>query len=370
MAAARKKGAALPETRQEIPQEEIAEFLSAEDVNPALQLIYSEMGITGDGQHANVYVYKEMPDGNDAQIWKGAPDDYKLEPLTKKFGSGNYRVKIYVKGEYGNMVVKANQIIRVLLDPAEDARIEAARNPAPVNALAQHQPQYSPADIAAAVAQALPKQTGPSITDIMAMVTGLLTAMKPELVTAPVNVPQFNPMDMFKMGVELAKNATGGGDPVDPMTKLIETFGPPLAAHYAQSQQPVAQPAQIVLPAPQPEMENPEMLPAARQRAAEIAAAAQLKAGLAFLVNQATGKRDPALYAEMVADQVPDEVIQQFLDDENWLAYLCQFDPRIAQHTEWFGQLRKALGDLYAPEPEVPDANEKSPALDTPEKPA
>lgn len=348
MVAKSKKPPELPE----IDPAEYPEFLTADDVNPALERIYSDMGIEGDGQRANVYVYKEMPDGNDAQIWKGSPDDYALEPLTRKFGSGNYRVKIYVQSERGNMVVKANQIIRVLLDPAEDARIAAARNPQPAAAAPQ---QFDPATFAAMITQgiaaAMPKpQPAPDPLQMLTGLAGVLRAIMPQPAATPAPAaPQMNPVEMLKLGIDLARDNSGGGD-VDPMTRLIEKFAPLFAQTLVAPPAPQAQQPQ--LPAPNPQQpETPEMLEQAKAKAAAFA----LKQGLAQLVEKAARNADPELYADFVADNVDDATLAQFLDNPQWFEYLAQFNADILKYREWFTRLRDALAALYELEGDAQD---------------
>lgn len=367
--ATKPKKPVIPET-PDVEAIEYADFLTAEDINPALEQIYSDMGISGDNARANVYVYKEMPDGADAQIWKGSPDDYKLEPLTKKFGSGNYRVKIYVPSERGNMVVKANQIIRVLLDPVEDAKIAAARNPQAAPTTPQ---QFDPATFAAMIAQgvaaAIPKpQPAP---DPMAMLAGLAGVLRqimpqPAAPSAAPAAPAVNPMEMLKLGIDIARDNSGAAD-ADPLTRLVEKFAPMFASVIAQ---PPAQPApQPQLPAPvQPpqQPETPEMLEQARAKAAAFA----LKQGLAQLIDKAQRNADPELYAEFVADNVDENTLAQFLDNPQWFEYLTQFNADIVPFREWFTKLRDALTALYEPEPETPADPAPVIVVDETQKPA
>src|SRR6266481_1741400 len=79
------------------------ESFNGESLNPALETLYAELGISGEGE-AVVFVSQLDADkkGAEAQVWRGSPDDYDLEAIARTFGSGNYRVKVYVRGPTGH----------------------------------------------------------------------------------------------------------------------------------------------------------------------------------------------------------------------------------------------------------------------------
>lgn len=355
MAAKKQPKNTLPETPAELP-DDFAELLTAEDVNPALERIYAEMGVDGEGRKSQIYVYKEMQDGADARIWTGSPDDYNLEPLTKKFGSGSYRIKVYAEHESGRMVVKANQVIKILLDPAEDARIAAARNPQqPQQQGGNVDPNAMALMIARAVADAMPKQQPQQQPDMLAMLNGLAGIVQ-RIVPQPTQpqTPAFNPIDALKMGIELARD-NSGGDSGSPMLRVIEKMAPAFLGVLQQAQ-PMQQPQQpAVLPAPaqmpqQPIQETPEMFEAAKQKAAQLA----LQQGLLSLCEKAARNADVALYADFVADNVDENTLAQFLDNPEWFAYLVSVCPEVGKYQQWFTDLRNAVAALYEPEaPEV-----------------
>lgn len=336
------------------------QVLTAEDMysfaelNPALEKMYAEMGVEGDGQ-ANVYVTKLMQDGREAKIWNGQPTDYDLMTIARKFGSGDYRVKLYVQHESGRFVMKANTIIPVMLEAGEDARIEALRTGQSVSASGA--PVVSAADIARAVAEAVkavmpvPVAAGSNL-GMLKEVAEIVRTLAPQPTTTIT--PQFNPFDMMKIMAEMLRDSRSD-DPLDRgvnatstdvFLRLIDKFAPMFTEVLSKNGAAVA-----ALPAPSGHQPAQPATPAQPvQNPTEQEAMNGMKMGLAFLVTQAAADSDPATYAEVVLDSVPDEAITMFLQNPKPLEYLAQFDPRVMQYAQWFTDLIAAVKDAMKDE--------------------
>jgi hypothetical protein len=79
----------------------------------------------------------------------------------------------------------------------------------------------------------------------------------------------------------------------------------------------------------------------------------KLKMGLSFLCEQAAAKKDAALYAEVVLDNVPDEFLTTILSAPDFCAVLAQFTPAVLQHREWFEKLKTEVIEQMKPESEA-----------------
>ena len=81
---------------------------------------------------------------------------------------------------------------------------------------------------------------------------------------------------------------------------------------------------------------------------------------VAMLVKKAVEDSDPALYADLILDNVPEEMIRSVLA-AGIVPTLAAVDARVKDHAEWFESLGATLGEAmtdHAPEsggPSAPD---------------
>lgn len=314
----------------------------AEPLNDALEKLYSEMNIA-EGV-AEVYVYKIVPDtGAEARIWKGFPDDYDLDNLAKRFGTGEYRVKVYVKQDSGRFAIKGNKTFHMLLDPVEEAAAKLKQNPQPATQSQINADQMA-IMIANAVSAAMPKQ--PQI-DPMAQLSTLAGIFKQMAPNTPTPQSALNPLDIIKLVMEVrAMDKDDKNDPIDKGTnassmdvilRLVDKFAPMFAQTLATS---AGQQTLAALPATsQPQQIQDQ--PTQTDEGAE--AMNKLKAGLSFLVMQAKAGNDPGTYAGVTIDNVPADALKQIIENPQWIEYLSQFEPEIKNHATWFEEFRLAI---------------------------
>lgn len=353
------------------------EVLDGEGLNPALESIYGEMGIGPDGQDATVYISKALADGREARVWQGDPSDYDLMEVAKKHGSGDYRVKVYIRIKSGQRVPApgANRVFPIQLTPDEDARVKAAReNPASLLPQAAGNAQVMTAEaiariVADTVKATLPQQQPDPFAGIRVMAE-VMKAM-PNAATVPQAAP--NPLaginmgdiikTVFGMAGEVARMKSGaGGDAPrrgantsDIWINLINKFGEPLLNALYANRMPGGVP---VIPAqPQPKADQPAIQPegnAPMQNNAPMddESRRQLQMGIAFLVAQADSGRDPATYANVVEDAMPGDTLDRILSMDDPVAFIAQFDPRVnePQRRAWFSSLIDELLEPDEPE--------------------
>lgn len=342
------------------------EFLSDDtytgvELSAALSALDAEMGVEGIGQ-VKCYIYKALPDGREARIWDGTPEDYNLMTVAKRFGSGDYHVKVYSPGPNGRYSLRARKVYPIVLDPGEDQRIEAERKG--VIAQATQQPAITPETIAVAVAQALkaagigaapaPAQSLGALKEMADLVKTMMPLMQP----APA-APAVNPMDTMKTMVEMMRAMKededepprGSATGMDVLFKLVEKAAPFLEKITAGvTQAGSGAPGVQMLPAPlmsgaEKNVAAGAVQPAAQpdQPAGEDDVNIKLKMGLGFLCMQAEADNDPATYAAMVVDNVPPEVLTGFCERPDFVDFLAQYEPKVKQFAPWFTELRDGV---------------------------
>lgn len=338
------------------------DVLSAEQLNPALALLWSELGYAGDAE-AIVYISMIDSDGGESRLWKGSPDDYDLEALSKKFGSGSYRVKIYVKSPTGHNVVRGNQVIRIKLLPDDDARLKAARE-TPHHLLQPQQPALTAESIAAIVRASMPAPVPAPTIDFPAMlktVAEMARAFMPVQQAQPQQLG-ISPLDMLKTVVSVVKEIRPARDVNDDddgprrgatgndiWIKMIDKFAPLFESTLRGALPNNGTAPQTAQIDGAPLNNNP--LPLAHEETMQQQndpATAQLKMGLAFLIAQASAGHDPIAYADVVMDNTPEDSLEGLISLPDPVAYCITIDPRIADHREWFTVLFKEIKDAFA----------------------
>lgn len=354
------------ETAQQVISLLSDDSFNAESLNPALESLYAEMGMSDEGS-ATVHITKINSDGRggEAQIWRGDPENYDLERIAKSFGSGDYRVKVYVRIPTGQKVLKGNKVFTWLLSPEDEARRNMPQT------LQSAQPAINPSELSRMITEgiraALPPAPVVQPVDPMNMMkqfAEIMAIMRPMTNEAPQVVPQQNPLAMMRDMAELMEMLRGDSPPVgsatgnDLMLKAIEKFAPLLSGVLAQGatippgMPPMQQMQAIPQHVPQQAHIAPPVQPAQPMQAAPQSTEEdmnfKLKMGLAFLRGQCDAGGAPETYAEVVLDSVPVESVQMLISSPDPVGYLAQFDPLIKNepYAAWFNELIDACKDM------------------------
>lgn len=195
-------------------------------------------------------------------------------------------------------------------------------------------------------------------------------------------------MEMFTKGITIAKELGGGGgesSEMDVLNNAIRTLGPALAG--AASLPSMASP--VSLPPPQQSFTNPNMLsrqsvpvaaqtpqipsrpaapsvtaPGQPQQTPSSAQAPgdqmqQMMKYVAILAEKAKANKDPALYADLIIDELGPDQVKELLADPALLDKAAMMFPDIALYKEWFENLRDCLtqfvseGDSISQSPQL-----------------
>lgn len=342
------------------------ETYDAESLNPALATLYAELQVGDDGE-ATVHISKLSADGRgtEANVWKGDPEQYDLERIAKTFGSGDYRVKVYVRIPTGQKVLKGNKVFSWLLSPDDEAKRTAPKADAnPGNGLSALDIGRLIADgikaampQAPAVAPVDPLQQIKQLAEVMAM-------LRPE---APQQTQQLGQLDQLKSMVEIVSMLKGDPDDgprgvnangTDLLMNVINKFGPLLMQALPAIQAGAVQQQMAQLPMePQP-MATPAPMVTQPQQTQESEEMLKLKMGLQFLMMQCEAGNDPLTYANVVLDNVPEESIQALLSNPQPLDWLGQFIPNIKNppYADWFTKLLAECREMTTEEDADADA--------------
>jgi len=173
----------------------------------------------------------------------------------------------------------------------------------------------------------------------------MLEGMRPATAPAPSGIEQT--LGFVKELLPIIGQG-GGGEPMpwyatvlmqlkDPLTKLLDTANT-VVANSGKPQPATARPAQPMLkPSPviEPELkEDPDMI------------LTQFKSYLPVLLRGASKNTDPAVYVDMILDQVPAmayDSLRKWLLEPGCLDKLVQLEPGIQYQVEWWQSLQSGL---------------------------
>jgi hypothetical protein len=352
---ARKRGdiAEVAVTTQDGQPFDLTGLETAEELNPALEAIYAEMGTDKFGK-IKLYIYKIIAEtGKEARVWEGVPGDYDLMSVAKRFGSSDYRVKLYVPHSSGRIVVGANTVFTILLDPAEDARIVQMREGMPMLPQ-QAQQSMTPEQIAVIVVQAV-KAAMPAPVDSLAQMDRLAGVMQKLLPDRQPAAPQGNSFtEILGAAKSLLELTRGMGTPVDGegnvdtkglaiargvdlLTKMfeksIQSAGANPGAVVPKSNGGTL-PAQVAQQAAQGEIQ----LTAEQTEELEM-----LRLQLKMVNRKAAENVDPVELTASYYEDLPDAIFDTVVFNPKWFEVLCSNVPECEQHAEWYARLRAAI---------------------------
>lgn len=340
------------ESENEIENENIYD---TESLNPTLETLYAEMGITGDPD-TTVHVAKLDADGkgNEANVWKGDPEQYDLESLAKKFGSGSYRVMIYIKNTDGRKVRKANKIIAWLLSPEDEAKriqiMNNQSNPAPVT---QQQPQQ---DIVGAMREMMagfqstllqtvtaiqsqqPKEKDPlqTLEGIEKLAKIMIPPQQPQQDSFATTMKMMDTFMTFQERLKPEKLPINDDGEVSIPALLLSAVREFKSMNANKNDQPKQLPVSN-------EIKNDQNGLTPEQQAEIDEMNIVLKFQLKQANNAASNNVDPAEYAESIYTLIPDDVLQMIATDEKWFDEIVKLYPDCKVHEAWYKKVGEKI---------------------------
>jgi hypothetical protein len=267
-----------------------------------------------------------------------------LPYLSKQFGAGDYELRIY--GSNKRLVARPRVTISKAAAQAHHGALSHGTGADMAGLVAVMSEGFQQLGNLIVKAQSQ-SQPGNSRTDIL----NELRTMK-EIFGGNA---QSNPVEMFTQLATVFKSM----QPREPgegsaFLDLIDRFSP-IIMDAVKNQQSLPAPAVLPATVPAASAGNPQPAQAAQsqltpeQRGAKEMSF-QLKMQLTYLCAQANRDSDPGPFAEIIADQIDEQILTGLVNDPNWLEALSKFHPGVKQFPEWFDELRTLVMEAMKPE--------------------
>lgn len=306
----------------------------------ALNNVLAELGADEEGG-GFVVVNREdiQPNGkrDDVYIDRFPASEFSLENLKSRWGAGRYKISVYNSGGAG---LATRKVITIAKDPTA---ITAVTAPAPVATdltpiLQTMQQGFK--EMINVMMQSQPKQVS------RAEMLQEMAIMREMFAPAPGAAPQqFNPVEMMKLGIEMAQGGGGGDGNNSWVNKMLETFGPALAPALAGAVTPQAHapvPRQIAAPVARPD----PLIEQSQPDNEEASMAIMMTQYLNFLKSAAIKNAPVEEYADSILNSIPESAVsdlEAILRPDNWRDQLRGKTTVADQYPVWFTALRDVL---------------------------
>lgn len=324
---------------------------------------------------SRITVYRVVKNQPQSYVFECDPASFSLDDLRDKYNGGEFRLYVSKDGRlFKNMrvVVEPKQM------PHHADHIAPASGMSDVLAVMRD----GFAAQAAAVREAMGARSGPSpfsnmdIPAVISAVAAAVTALRPPAPPPPPDNTS-TVMDAFMRGIEIATGLRESAAPADNSIggMLRDVLKSPLMAAVVQQAATPTPPAQVpVQRLPSPPQSTIPAQSASQQQVSHAKPAEQITVDqetqmlahyLGFLTQKAKSGADPALYADIVLDNVPDQQLTELLNKgDGLLDYLVQVCPPVGDHREWFASMLESInGALSEEQPESPNATDTEASL-------
>ena len=343
-----------------------------DSIEAELNNIFSEIGSDKQDVTFKIRVDKVLEGkGETAYCFSCLPSEMPImDRIRDGFGSGKYQIRVWrTEPGKGARLVKKPMI-----------NILASKKPVPVV-------QDKSGDMSAilsAMAESQRMQME-QLKEIMIMNRPQTVAAPPqqsltELVTALAGLQQLSPppaadngMTMFLKGVEMMKGfatESNGGEKgfADVLITAAKEFGGPIMEMSKNLAAMPGQPGRAVPGQPlpgevmsgQPGQPGQPIPPAYTPDTTEDSTLIMLKMQVKNLVTKAAAGADPALYADLIIDNMAESQIREFLGQPNLKEFLTNLEPGVAQYWPWFETLQREVMAGLTDTGEIP-GNESEP---------
>lgn len=306
---------------------------------------------------ANVTVYRVVKGQPLAYVFACTPDAFSLDELRDKYNGGEFRLYISKDG-----TLWKNK--RVFVEPKLSG--QNVEPPSAVQELAAAMREgfakqsealrHVAAASAAPAAGGLPSLASLDIPAIISAIAAAVTAFRPAPVPPAPAVDPSKSIDMFIQGLEIGRELRQDGGKDEPtllgmLNNVIQS--PMMAQAVASTLRP--QPARR---APPPHQQIPQRVPiqqaptpqAPPQPSASFASEtvqpmntpSELPVAqyLSLLCAKAQSGADPALYADLILDNIDDDTLAAVLNGQPTpVDFLADFHPPVRENRDWFDSL-------------------------------
>lgn len=332
------------------------EMFDADDFDAvtSLNTVLAELGISTESTKGFITVFKEKTVNATKQeeyLGKFSVTEFAngnlLDHLQNNFGGGKYHIRVYAPGG-GSVILRANKFIDIAANASAVPGAPIAMQQTPAASLdltplvSMMQQGFEKMFTAMQSMQPHQKSTVEILQELQIM----------KEVFAPANLasaaPSYNPVEMMKLGMEMATKGGGGGDESNNawVTKMIEVFGKPIVDGM------VAAKANQATPTPQAQRTLPSPAPAAQ--AAQPSQPTEpeqpmnllIKGYIKMIESAAASNADVGEYADNILGFLPASQVLEFegiLRAPDWQTKLSSYSPAVNAYPVWFGALRETL---------------------------
>jgi hypothetical protein len=334
----------------EAESSQLPDLVDYETLSPALESLRETLGIEGEIE-SSVHVYQiDLDSKLEYKIWQGADEGFNLESLAKVHGSGQYRIKVYVRRPDGTKPLQYNRVQGWTLSPDDEMRVQAKK-------FAAKNPQAAPpahngsdtreliremmAGFQETVAKLIPAPAAPvDPFSQFEKFAGLMKLMMPAPAPAAPDLVQL--LSMMKTLKEITGVEGASGSELL-MLKAADAFMPAIAEGLkaktgtAPGAPGAPGPAQLG-----EEISEEEQMFNLKQQMKLTMFQLQLKAA-----NKAAARGVAAdVYADTIYDAFEEDDIQGIALAPNWFALMCETVPECKVNEAWYFNVRTALIDL------------------------
>lgn len=358
MVAQRKPIAPAQSLREELADIEALSHGEADD----LQALMADLA---GSSSSKITVYRVVKNQPLAYVFACTPDAFSLDELRDRYNGGEFRLFIAKDG-----ALWKNK--RIFVEPKSAQQTSEPPPTAAAELAAAMRDGFArQAEMMQAIVRASAQPNGSLFSgmDLPATITAIaaaVTALRPPPVPPappPLQADPNQAIDMLLKGIELARDLkadAGGGDEPSLMTILRDLIrSPVLAQAVAASSAPA--PARLQVRPPAPGISHYQLEPnqvvapalhqsfASETSAQPAASTNMLTQYLTLLVRKAAEGGDPALYADLVLDNVDADMLQVLLArPPSPVDALIGDHAPIAAHREWFQALVDTISEALA----------------------
>jgi hypothetical protein len=319
-----------------------------EDASPdyddvtSLGNILAELGADENGG-GFVTIYRELISASgkrdDEYLDRYAAAEFSLAELKSRWGAGTYKISVYRGGGAG-LATRKKIIIAKEPSPPVNANTGQSADLSPILAVMQQgfEKMFQAMQINA-TPPAPPAQSRLEMLQEMA-------TLKEMFAPAHAPAPSYNPIELMKMGMEMANNAGGGGESNNAWVgKMIDQLAPVLMPAVADA---------INKPAPVSHQSAPVPRPAIPAPVAQTQQSEQEENPVNIIIiqylnmlKQAAKKSAPVEeYADSILNTLPRSSIPELegiISPVDWREKLRLHTTAADEFPEWFGRLRDTL---------------------------
>lgn len=312
--------------------------------------------VAGDAR-AKVKLYRLGSDGKMVWCDDMTPEQFEtggLPSIRNRWGAGDYVLALYgtTPGKAGSpngFGLITRQTVSIAPDLTAPAEAPAAHS-----GLSQVLATIAEGQRAMLEALTRRPETQADPLQQMGVMLGLMTQMRQAM---GGDGPREKPRGVVELLTELRALKDLGGEllggekaePSDPLTAALPEVLSLIKTATAQQAAPGAAPA-----LPMPAVQLPPSIPPATQENPPVPEItdpqqliAQLQKHLRNLVKLAAANVDHELGADIVYDNLPDELIEA-MRGEAWFDMLSSFEPGVTPHREWFDKVRALVLEWFA----------------------